>query len=149
MSLKRKAGDVALTDAKKTKTNSTITSFFKAPKPKTPTSAKPTDKSSLEPGSSAPEGSIPASSPTPVVETEWKKKWLDGLTEEQKNLLVLEIETLHDSWLKELKDEIKSSSFLELKRFLKREHDSGKKIFPPAQDVYAWYYYLPLHNLQY
>jgi len=46
---------------------------------------------------------------------------------------------MHETWLKELKDDITSSSFLELKRFLKREFESGQKIFPPAQDVYAWY----------
>jgi uracil-DNA glycosylase len=54
-------------------------------------------------------------------------------------LLALEIGTLHESWLKELKDEVTSSSFLNLKRFLKAEHEAGKKIFPPAEDVYSWY----------
>jgi len=139
MSLKRKASTLPLSDAKKTKTNASITSFFGAPKAKTPTSAKPNnDGSSADPASSAPASSIPDST-TPAVQSEWKKKWIASLTEEQKNLLVLEIESLHETWLKELKDEITCSSFLELKRFLKREHESGQKIFPPAQDVYAWY----------
>lgn len=59
----------------------------------------------------------------------------------------LEIETLHESWLKELKDEVTSEGFLELKRFLKREVESGKKVFPPAEDVYSWYL-IPSHPIQ-
>lgn len=53
-------------------------------------------------------------------------------------LLGLEIETLHESWLAQLKDEVLTKEFLELKRFLKAEHDKGEKIFPPAPDVYSW-----------
>ena len=60
------------------------------------------------------------------------------LSDEQKQLLTLEIGTLHESWLKELRDEITSESFLNLKRFLKTEAQSGKKIFPPSEDVYSW-----------
>lgn len=60
------------------------------------------------------------------------------MTAEQKELLNLEIETLDVSWLKELKDEVVSKDFLDLKRFLKRELDSGKTIFPKMADVYSW-----------
>jgi uracil-DNA glycosylase len=63
------------------------------------------------------------------------------LSGEQKDLLALEIGTLHESWLKELKDELTSSGFLELKKFLKKEHEAGKKIFPLAEDVYSWCVY--------
>ena len=66
------------------------------------------------------------------------------LTDEQKKLLKLEIDTLHESWLGPLKDEITKPEFLELKRFLAREAESGKKIFPPSADVYSWY---PTPNL--
>ena len=41
-----------------------------------------------------------------------------------------------------MKDEITSPEFLELKRFLKREVESGKKVFPPSEDVYSWYAFL-------
>lgn len=67
-----------------------------------------------------------------------KKKWVEKLTAEQKGLLQLEIDTLDESWLAQLKDEVTSKEFLELKRFLKKEVDSGKKIFPPLADVYSW-----------
>ena len=67
-----------------------------------------------------------------------KAKWIGKLTDEQKMLLGLEIDTLHDSWLAQLKDEVLTKDFLDLKRFLKAEHDQGKKIFPPAPDVYSW-----------
>jgi uracil-DNA glycosylase len=68
-----------------------------------------------------------------------KDAWVAKLTDEQKQLLKLEIDTLHESWLGPLKDEITKPEFLELKRFLKREAESGKKIFPPSADVYSWY----------
>lgn len=51
----------------------------------------------------------------------------------------LEIDTLHESWLAQLKDDIVTKDFLDLKKFLKQEISSGKKIFPPMEDVYSWY----------
>lgn len=106
MSLKRKAADAATDAAKKTKPNSSITSFFGAPKPK-------------------------------VVDFN-KDEWVAKLTPEQKELLTLEINTLHESWLPHLKDVLTSPAFLSLKRFLKQELASGKTIYPPMKDVYSW-----------
>jgi len=67
-----------------------------------------------------------------------KKKWAEGLTAEQRGLLKLEIETLDESWLAHLKEEVVSKEFLELKRFLRGEKEAGKKVFPPEGDVYSW-----------
>jgi len=129
MSLKRKAATLPTNDSKKPKVNASITSFFGAPKAvSSPSTAKSTTA-----------GSTSVSSSPPPAAVKWdKEKWVKGLTDEQRDLLALEIGTLHESWLKELRDEVTSPSFLELKRFLKREHEAGKKIFPPAQDVYSW-----------
>jgi uracil-DNA glycosylase len=69
-----------------------------------------------------------------------KEAWVKGLTDEQRSLLKLEIDTLHESWLKELRDEVTSREFLELKRFLKGQIEAGKKVFPPMEDVYSWYF---------
>jgi len=80
-----------------------------------------------------------------------KKKWAAKLTAEQKELLKLEIDTLHESWFAVLKDEILSKEFLELKRFLAREEKAGKKIFPPPEDVYSWYvfhFFLPFQDVR-
>jgi uracil-DNA glycosylase len=136
MSLKRKASTLPLADAKKPKVNGSITSFFGAPKaaaaPTKVTTAVETAVSTAPPATNTDADALP------LPQSDWKKKWIASLTEEQKHLLVLEIETLHESWLKELKDEITSASFIGLKRFLKKEHEAGKKIFPPAIDVYAW-----------
>lgn len=68
-----------------------------------------------------------------------KGKWVAGLTPEQKELLQLEIDTLDESWLAHLKDEIVTKEFLDLKRFLKKQQDSGVKVFPPPEDIYSWY----------
>lgn len=114
MSLKRKAAELAK-DAKKPKPNASITSFFGAPKPK------------------------PASE---VAATFDKAAWVEKLSDEQKDLLKLEIDTLHDSWLPPLKDVLVSEQFLELKRFLKKELSSGKTVYPPMADVYSWYAYI-------
>lgn len=108
MSLKRKAADAA-NAAKKSKPNASITSFFGAPKV------------------------------TSKVETNFSKdEWVAGLTDEQKDLLKLEIDTLHDSWLPHVKDVLVSEKFLDLKRFLKQELAAGKTVYPPMRDVYSW-----------
>jgi uracil-DNA glycosylase len=139
MSLKRKAGDLATSDAKKPKANGSITSFFGPPKAVS-TSTKVTGTSTE------------ANPAVPALASKFdKEKWVATLTPEQKDLLKLEIETLHESWLKELKDEVISKEFLELKRYLKKEQEAGKKIFPPMADVYSWSvplfsHLLPFHH---
>lgn len=115
--LKRNANHLSTSaiDNKKPKANGNITAFFGAPK------AKPTD----------PKPSTPPSNFN-------KQKWVASLTPEQKELLQLEIDTLDDSWLAQLKEEVLTPEFLALKRFLKKEKESGAKIFPPENDVYSW-----------
>lgn len=135
--LKRKAGGLAATAAgaaKKPKANASITSFFKQPASEVKSSGAATQTSPLSSLTS------PSPSDPPIAAPKFDKaKWLEKLNEEQKELLKLEIETLHESWLAQLKDEILTKEFLDLKRFLKREKDSGKTLFPPMEDVYSWY----------
>jgi uracil-DNA glycosylase len=59
------------------------------------------------------------------------------LTAEQKELLQLEIDTMDESWLAHLKEEIVKPEFLALKRFLQKEKQSAK-VFPPEEDIYSW-----------
>ena len=126
--LKRKAEPLtaSTSDLKKPKKDSSLTSFFGAPNAasvstKSAPSSSPTD---------------PASEP-PTVKFD-KDKWVSSLSDEQKKLLKLEIDTLDPSWLAYLREDVLHKDFLELKRFLQREIDSGQKIFPPLQDVYSW-----------
>ncbi|KAG5518996.1 hypothetical protein PMAC_002527 [Pneumocystis sp. 'macacae'] len=63
-----------------------------------------------------------------------KQKWIQGLTEDQKELLKLEIESLHESWLN-------------LKAFLKQEKKIHT-IFPPDKDIYSWSHYTPLDTVK-
>ncbi|KXT03766.1 hypothetical protein AC578_722 [Pseudocercospora eumusae] len=137
MSLKRKAADLATDAVKKPKANASITAFFGQP------------KTNPEPSSTNP--SKPASSPTApaTVQPKFDKDaWIAKLNDEQKQLLKLEIETLHESWLAVLKDEVVSKEFLDLKRFLKKEVETGKKVFPPSEDVYSWSRHTPLPNVK-
>lgn len=114
--LKRKANDITNgSDSKKPKSNGNIASFF----------------------GSAPKPATTAAPAAPAAKFD-KQKWVASLTPEQKELLSLEIETLHESWLAMLKDDITTKEFLELKRFLERETKAGKKWFPPKEDVYSW-----------
>lgn len=163
--LKRKAGDIATSTAKKPKANATITSFFSSPSstakpaPATvPTASSPipsspgtvvddasqkrtestaaTTTASIFTSTAAASSSAEPAAPVPKFD---KAKWVEKLTPEQKDLLALEIASLDESWLSQLKDEVVTKDFLDLKRFLKKEHEGGKKIFPPAADVYSWY----------
>ncbi|KIW16087.1 uracil-DNA glycosylase [Exophiala spinifera] len=139
MSFKRKAPPTSAgDDAKKPKKNSDLTSFFGPPKVKTATA---TNNGGLAGGG----GVVAESAPTPKFD---KDKWASGLSEEQRRLLKLEIDTLDPSWLAQLKDEVTSNSFLELKRFLQKETASSQKIYPPMEDVYSWSRHCPLHKVR-
>ncbi|ERF69461.1 hypothetical protein EPUS_07276 [Endocarpon pusillum Z07020] len=137
--LKRKANDLPSSspaEPKKPKTNASITSFFGGPKSGTKSS---------KPAGSVANGSSLISLVTPRFD---KAKWVAKLTPEQRTLLKLEIDTLDESWLAHLKDEILTPSFLNLKRFLKSEIESGKKVFPPLEEIYSWSRYTPLPSVR-
>lgn len=120
-SLKRKADSAAANDSKKPKKDGSLNAFFGQPK------IIPAANSA----SNAPEAEGKAA--------KWdKEKWVASLTAEQKDLLKLEIDTLDPTWLAHLKDEIVTPGFLGLKRFLKKEIDSKKTVFPPLEEVYSW-----------
>jgi uracil-DNA glycosylase len=120
--LKRKAAAAAGAEAKKAKQGN-IMSFFGAPK-STPAAGGASSNSSA--------------APEPAAAKFDKAKWAASLTPEQRQLLQLEIDTLHESWLALLKDELVTKEFLELKKFLDREVAGGKKIFRPREDIYSW-----------
>ena len=125
--LKRKADATgSAADLKKPKKDSSLTAFFGAPKVSNSTASSASLSSSNGATSEA---------PAPRFD---KDKWVSTLTAEQKKLLKLEIDTLDPSWLVHLKEELVSREFLDLKRFLQREVDSGKKIFPPFAEIYSW-----------
>lgn len=137
MSSKRKATDIATNESKKPRANGSITSFFGPPKTVATNTKGTTIEKKTEPGKEAETKTETEPQPAPA---KWDKEaWVSKLTDTQKELLTLEIETLHESWLKELKDEVCSKEFLELKKFLAREKEQGKKIFPPLADVYSWF----------
>ncbi|PYH47722.1 uracil-DNA glycosylase [Aspergillus saccharolyticus JOP 1030-1] len=114
-------------DRKKPRTNGSITSFFGIPKTTV----------SVE--------TIPSTRPSSNFD---KQKWAASLTPEQKELLQLEIETLDESWLAQLKDEVVKPEFLALKRFLLKEKRAGVKIFPPEEEIYSWSRHTPLHRVK-
>jgi len=157
--LKRKAADVATSSSKK---QATLNTFFGTPKvpsssPFSVKSDSKDDPKSSPPDSTSGEPQPPSSTNTvsafsslgaPAATQKFDKKaWVEKLTDEQKDLLKLEIHSLHESWLAQLKDEVLSKEFLELKRFLKNEKEAGKTIFPPPEDVYSWYLHSPSQAL--
>lgn len=133
MSVKRKAGDAAAaavsSGAKKAKVNGSITAFFGQPK-------------AVASASGGAEGAAAAApAPAPAASTFDKAKWVAGLSEEQRELLQLEIDTMDESWLAALRQVVVTKEFLELKRFLQREAAAGQSIYPPREDIYSWYIY--------
>jgi len=126
-SLKRKAEPLTASssDLKKPKKDASLTSFFGTPK---------TANTSSKDGTS-PSSTTTSTKPSRIKFD--KDKWVSGLSDEQRKLLKLEIDTLDSSWLAHLREDIVQKDFLELKRFLQREIDSGNKVFPPLQEVYS------------
>ncbi|KAJ9608732.1 uracil DNA glycosylase [Cladophialophora chaetospira] len=139
MSFKRKDPPTkSLGDAKKPKKNADLTSFFGPPKV---TPAGGGKAVSLTNGAAA------AVDEPPPLKFD-KEKWVAGLSDEQRKLLKLEIDTLDPSWLAALKEEIVTPGFLDLKRFMQKEIDSKQKIFPPLEEVYSWSRHCPLHKVR-
>jgi uracil-DNA glycosylase len=137
--LKRKANNAPMggSDAKKPKADADITSFFGRPRT-APVPAASTVQTPATPLASM--AAVAANAGTLATVSKFnKEKWAAGLTDEQRDLLRLEIDTLDASWLVHLKDDIVTREFLDLKRFLRREISAGKKIFPPQEDVYSWW----------
>ncbi|KAF8455521.1 uracil-DNA glycosylase-like protein [Terfezia claveryi] len=74
--------------------------------------------------------------------------WAETLTDEQRRLLKLELETMHVSWLGALKEVLVTEQFLGLKKFLEDEKKAGKTIYPAEQDIYSWSRYCPLNTVK-
>lgn len=126
--VKRKANDADSAPIKKVRS---IGSFFTAASSSSSSSSSPATGNSSSGG--------------PKFD---KQKWLSKLTPEQRGLLKLEIDTMDDSWLAVLKDDITTPEFLSLKKFLKAEKDAGKKVYPPEEDVYSWTRFTPLDTVK-
>ncbi|KAF8424939.1 uracil-DNA glycosylase-like protein [Tirmania nivea] len=77
-----------------------------------------------------------------------KNAWAKTLTDEQRRLLKLELETMHVSWLGALKEVLVTEQFLRLKQFLEEEKKAGKTIYPVEQDIYSWSRYCPLNMVK-
>jgi len=74
--------------------------------------------------------------------------WAKTLTDEQRRLLKLELETMHVSWLGALKEVLVTEQFLGLKKFLEEEKKAGKTMYPVEQDIYSWSRYCPLNTVK-
>lgn len=76
------------------------------------------------------------------------EKWALSLSPDTRELLELEIGTLHESWLAVLHNELTKPYFLQLKRFLQGQKKASKTVFPPEKDIYSWSHYTPLSNIK-
>lgn len=75
-----------------------------------------------------------------------KQEWIDSLSEEQRQLLSLEIHTMHISWLAVLHKELTKPYFLKLKKFLHSQ--KNKTVFPPPGHIYSWSHFTPLPEVK-
>lgn len=76
-----------------------------------------------------------------------KEEWVSSLTEEQKQLLDLEIRTLHITWLAYLHKELTKPYFVKLKQYLQVQMGS-KTVFPPPKSIYSWSHLTPLPDVK-
>ncbi|KAJ2233143.1 uracil DNA glycosylase [Coemansia sp. RSA 1722] len=61
-----------------------------------------------------------------------------AIPEDKRQDLRLELDTIAPSWLQHLQAELTKPYFTSLKQYLKQQHALGKKIYPPAVDLYSW-----------
>lgn len=76
-----------------------------------------------------------------------KQAWVESLTPKQRELLDLEINTLHITWLAALHKTLTKPYFLKLKDFVIAEQQK-KTIFPPKEQIYSWSQYTPLPDIK-
>ncbi|CDR39446.1 CYFA0S03e03444g1_1 [Cyberlindnera fabianii] len=80
--------------------------------------------------------------------SEFKKTFVKSLTEEQRQLLDLELSTMEDTWFKALHKEFTKPYFLQLKQFLQAQEKAKVKVFPPKEDIYSWSRLTPLDKVK-
>lgn len=82
--------------------------------------------------------------------TTFKSKYADeNLSDLQRKMLSLEIDTLEDTWFEKLSSEFKKPYFLGIKSFLANEKTVKKAtIFPPEEDVYSWSRLTPFKDVR-
>ncbi|CAO3572320.1 unnamed protein product [Mortierella alpina] len=90
--------------------------------------------------------SVTEDTTTAVVKA--KPDILKGLTDEKRELLTLEQDTMDATWLRALQSEFSKPYFIELKKFLKQEEVNKQKVFPPKEDIYSWSRFTPLPSVR-
>ena len=79
----------------------------------------------------------------------FKNRYVNMLTEKQRTLLKLEIDTMDPSWFVKLSTEFAQPYFIKLKEFLQEESQTRKQtIFPPAKDIYSWSRLTPFNEVR-
>ncbi|GJJ69153.1 uracil-DNA glycosylase [Entomortierella parvispora] len=73
---------------------------------------------------------------------------LKGLSDEMRDLLRLEQDTMDATWLRALQMEFSKPYFIALKKFLKQEEASRQQVFPPKGDIYSWSRFTPLPSVR-
>ncbi|KAF9358522.1 hypothetical protein BGX26_001529 [Mortierella sp. AD094] len=124
---------------------------------KRPNSGAPTKQSSLlawakpkastdAPANKSADATSNSTSVTPVIKT--KPDILKSISDEKKELLQLEQDTVDATWLRALQSEFTKPYFIELKKFLKQEDENKQKIFPPKAEIYSWSRFTPLPTVR-
>ncbi|OAQ31690.1 uracil-DNA glycosylase [Linnemannia elongata AG-77] len=73
---------------------------------------------------------------------------LKGLSDEKRELLRLEQDTMDATWLRALQSEFTKPYFIELKKFLKQEDANKQQVFPPKNEIYSWSRFTPLPTVR-
>ncbi|KAF9582207.1 hypothetical protein BGW38_000505 [Lunasporangiospora selenospora] len=141
---KRRAEDQAVKDAPSKRANSSSATPAPAGKKQSSLLAWAKPKQAAEP--SATTTTAAADDSTTIVRA--KPDILKALSDDKKELLQLEQDTMDATWLRALQTELTKPYFFELKKFLKQEELDKKTIFPPQADIYSWSRFTPLPNVR-
>ena len=71
------------------------------------------------------------------LDSDAKGTFSKNLSTNLRSLLLLELQTIDDSWFPHLMDEFKKPYFVKLKQFVNKEQ-ADHTVFPPPNDIYSW-----------
>ena len=81
---------------------------------------------------------VETSIPSDDIDAKIESDFVNKLTNTQRGMLQLEIDTMDASWLNQVSEELTKPYFLAIKAFLRSEATKKVTIFPPEKDIYSW-----------
>lgn len=91
---------------------------------------------------------VETSIPSDDTDIKNESDFVNKLTNTQKDMLQLEIDTMDPSWFNHVSEELTKPYFLAIKAFLRSEATKKATIFPPEKDIYSWSRLTPFNKVR-